>query len=245
MFGTVVGVSNIIEGIIAKNWVDFVFGLLILGGGGAYATKKPKVPSITPSTETNEPVNAVADSEIAPSDPNSVYIPTGFVHRFSRLTTRAKVLSITAALLIAGVTGFALHEKANNTAKLIIASNQAQLKFIKSLTGKTPNQVNTIACTNAISSMARIAKGGSKGKTVGDGINEYNAISSSLSQISEYALPPLLIPIKNLALSSQEVATALDGNNAAQQAAGTILIASIKDFDATCTTLGFTFPAKP
>lgn len=214
----------------------------MLGGGGAYARTTQKQSNLEPSAVAMVERELPLEPELSPVESETVYHPPGIVNRFSRLSAKGKVLTLFIVLMLISGVGLFLHIKANNQAKALEASNTAQQQLLNSLIGKTPTEINTIACRNGISSIDSNTKGGSKGKTVADGIRIFNAISDSFTGISQYAVEPLLTPVNNLALTSREAATSLDQNTAAQDAAGTALIASMKDFAAVCTTLGFSIP---
>ena len=207
----------------------------MLGGGGAYASTTQKQSNLEPSAV------AMVEEEL-PVEPETFYHSPGVVSNFSRFSVKRKILTLIIVLITISGVGLILHIKANNQAKAFAASNAAQQQLLNSLIGKTPTEINTIACRNGIFSLTSNSKGGARGKTVADGIRIFNAISVSFAGISQYAVEPLRTPVFNLALTSREAATSLDQNTATQEAAGMALITSMKEFEAVCTTLGFSFP---
>ena len=217
----------------------------MLGVGGRYAIKKPTVQVLNADVETVELSERLAESETPETDPDLVYQPSGIVHRYSRLSDKTKIVLVVAVLLIAGGVALSLHQRANNIAKSQASADvKIQEKILSANpimapnpTGSTPLEINLYACGQAQTSITSIAKQVGQIKTIDDAINEFEAVSTSMTEISKYVTAPLKIPIDNLALTSHEAALSLHKNAVWQKTANTVLVAAIADFSNTCKAL--------
>ncbi len=229
----VAGIANIINGITAKNWIDLIAGFLILGGGGAYASSKNKNQANLSSTKLTQTESAPQGSE------NSPDISQSFYNRFLLLTIKTKILSIALIFLILIAIGVTLQYRSSNEAKSAIAVNVAKEHLLNSLIGKTPTEINLVACTQAYQSVDKNTRGGSKGKTVGDTIIIFNSISADMTEISKYAVTDLKIPIANLAVTAHEAALSLDKDTTAQNVAAYVFTAAVQDLTSACSSIGY------